>query len=125
MTDIQIAWLAGLLEGEGCFRFDKRNSPKIQLQMTDEDVVKRVARMLSVNARAEPWRGSRYGSKTMWRVDVFGDKAIEIMHLILPFMGERRFSKIESVINARRKRRSYWMVAIGKRKTTAVQAVSV
>ena len=34
----EIEWLAGLLEGEGCFSFDRR--PVIQVQMTDEDVVR-------------------------------------------------------------------------------------
>jgi hypothetical protein len=109
MTTTQIAWLAGLLEGEGCFRFGGRSSPVIQLQMTDVDVIKRVARSLGVEAKPQPARAGRFGDKVIWRLDIYGDKATEIMRLILPYMGERRTTKIQEVLTGRRKRRAYVM----------------
>jgi len=52
LSEIDIAWLAGLLEGEGSFLLDNRSAkrfkvstsppfPFIKIQMTDEDVIKK------------------------------------------------------------------------------------
>ncbi len=37
MTDLDIAWLAGLLEGEGSFWFN--GSPRVKVAMTDQDIM--------------------------------------------------------------------------------------
>ena len=58
LSEIDIAWLAGLLEGEGSFKVDARSatrykvsssppSPFIKIQMVDEDVIKKVATMVN------------------------------------------------------------------------------
>lgn len=47
MTIAEIAWLGGLLEGEGCFISGSTSAcPRIILQMSDKDVVDRVAAYL-------------------------------------------------------------------------------
>ena len=57
VNEINIAWLAGLLEGEGSFQLDNRSakryqkstvllSPILKISMTDKDVIKKVANML-------------------------------------------------------------------------------
>lgn len=104
MTNTQIAWLAGLLEGEGCFQFTKNNSPKFTIRMTDEDVIRRVGRMLSVTVLLEQKYKSHLGIKPTWCVHVYGEPALKIMRLVLPYTGERRSEKIQSVINSRRNR---------------------
>lgn len=50
----QFFWLAGLLEGEGCFsvRQDgQRRSPKVLINMTDKDVIERVAALVGSGIR--------------------------------------------------------------------------
>ena len=45
MKTKELHWLAGLLEGEGCFTFNTY-SPVIMLAMTDEDEVRRAATLM-------------------------------------------------------------------------------
>lgn len=102
MTPADAAWLAGLLEGEGYFGWEKTpgrfGAPVIALAMTDEDVVRRAAALMKA---VSVWRGKVYRShhKQSWHCKVSCSKAIELMELILPFMGSRRSEKITQCIN--------------------------
>jgi len=94
MKDTEIAWLAGLLEGEGCFYF--RGTSYIKLQMTDEDVIRRAADLMGrTYRRAEP-RGSQ--KKVVFSFELCAGHAIEFMKLILPYMCSRRTAKINEII---------------------------
>lgn len=106
MTEGEIAWLAGLLEGEGSFVFKKqkrRNGvyvmPVIKVGSTDLDVMQRVAEMwgakhMQFHRRRQPhW-------KDQWIVTRSGQPAVETMRQILPWMGERRAAKIRELIAA-------------------------
>ncbi len=44
---MQWAWIAGILEGEGCFSFTNK-WPVCFIQMTDEDIVKKISDYLDV-----------------------------------------------------------------------------
>ena len=57
LSETDVAWLAGLLEGEGTFLLDNRSatryeestvppSPVLRISMTDQDIIDRVAKML-------------------------------------------------------------------------------
>jgi hypothetical protein len=94
MTEIEIAWLAGILEGEGCFMF--RGTAKISLQMTDEDVVVKVASLMGRPYRARKILENR---KQVFVTESFGKQALEIMGLVKPHMGTRRSAKIDEVIS--------------------------
>ena len=87
LTDI--AWLAGLLEGEGCFHLDKKIYPLIVLQMTDEDVVTRAAFMMKVKINR---------SRNLYSARTFGVHAIMWMMTLYPFLGKRRREKVTSII---------------------------
>ena len=108
MRDIikHVRWLAGLLEGEGCFnyRYD-RDQPRVTLEMTDRDVVQRVARMFGANvSRRRPRRTMGTGTFTVgWTKESFqtaihGDRAIDLMKIVKPFMGTRRRAKISEIL---------------------------
>ena len=58
ISETQIAWLAGLFEGEAYFSLDKRSkkryinstsapAPFIKIAMVDEDIINRVAKLLN------------------------------------------------------------------------------
>ncbi len=94
MTELETAWLAGLLEGEGCFHFNK--TPKITVSMTDEDVIARIAAFF-----ATPYHSRRpkdENCKMVFITEVHSVKAIALMNAILPFMGLRRAAKIREVM---------------------------
>jgi len=92
-------WLVGILEGEGSFGFYK-NSPIIQMQLTDVDVITRAAKILGVNVHA-PWKPRGKDTyKPVWSLRVHGVRAVEWMRTILALMGKRRQEKIIEVIMA-------------------------
>jgi hypothetical protein len=94
-----IHWLAGLLEGEGSFVRSPPSSPNtinVSLEMTDEDVVARVAAMWGVayckpHKRKATWKQS-------FRVTVRGGPASRWMHLLRPLMGARRKGQIDAAL---------------------------
>jgi hypothetical protein len=104
MDDLDRAWLAGLLEGEGCFYVGRggkqtRPNPRIQLSMQDPDVVRRAAAIVGSGYTYdyEPKPPSRRRT-FVWRTS--GQSAIDLMRELLPLMGQRRAAKIEAIIAA-------------------------
>ena len=93
-----IAWVAGLLEGEGNFMSDPSGSlARIKLEMTDEDVVRKAASIMGA-----PSVGYRIKSNPKWKPTyVFylcGAKAAGWMMTLYPFLGKRRRQKIRTVL---------------------------
>ena len=89
-----IAWLAGLLEGEGCFTY--QCSPTIRVGMTDKDVVQRIAALFGRHVRG-PYK-YRDNMKPVYYTEVNGAVAVDWMQTILGFMGKRRSVKIREVL---------------------------
>lgn len=96
-----LAWLAGLLEGEGHFTIHGSSHtsrwprPKLTLGMTDEDIVIRAAQLMGTNKysiRSEPRR------RDFFRVTVTGERCAQVMRDILPYMGQRRAQKIMTIL---------------------------
>ena len=104
--EYDIAWLAGILEGEGCFQLHRNSggrSPvaRLQLKMTDLDVVQRAAQiMCSEDKVKEIPRPDSFKEhyKTQYLCVVYGQTAKDVMRAILPYMGERRSEKIREVL---------------------------
>ena len=88
-----LCWLAGLLEGEGCFSC-KSNKVYIILQMSDLDTVQRVADLLEVKLHA-PIKKKNPKHKTGYRIQVNGDVAARWMVVLKPKMGIRRQKAID------------------------------
>lgn len=92
MTDVEIAWFAGIFEGEGCIATTRSKYPWLQVAMSDEDVIRRlhsVSGCGTVRALA-----TRPGYKPMWewragkRTDV-----ARLLCAMAPLLGERRRAK--------------------------------
>jgi len=98
--ECNLAWLAGLLEGEGCFtatRADGHLYPVIKLQMCDYDVVNRAANLLGV-VRLEV-REPRYEHwDRTFVAQLSGQRAAQWMRVLRPFMGQRRSRAIEHAL---------------------------
>lgn len=91
----KIEWLAGLLEGEGHFRWDRR--PVVILQMTDQDVVERAASILGVSVMG-PYAPRSEGNKPMWHCHAYGVDAAGWMMTLYSLMGERRKGQIKKAL---------------------------
>lgn len=112
------AWLAGLLEGEGCFfvytgPHNKRAQLRVQLKMSDRDIVERAVGLMAIggsitehNPNGSPGQilsADTAKNPAAWSVTYgacwIGQKAENLMRRILPYMGDRRTSKIEECLS--------------------------
>jgi hypothetical protein len=104
--DVWLGWLAGLLEGEGCFqvktkeagehgRVTTRRYPSISLKMTDEDTVELAASLMGGNAVR--WLPMAEPRKDQYITLLMGSRAESVMRNIFPFMGERRKTRIREI----------------------------
>ena len=108
MTDIDAAWLAGLLEGEGYFQITKPkpNHPTqvlIRLAMTDKDVVEKASKLLNVpiNCKAQTTE-----KKTIYSISLSRKDDVEkVLLQILPHMGSRRSERITECLETITERR--------------------
>jgi hypothetical protein len=95
-------WLAGLLEGEGCFRAVKASGwtyAWIGLKMTDYDVVQRAAKLMDIeHITIDSKREFSLGSKPIYVVQQTGYASAELMRQLLSLMGERRSAKIREIL---------------------------
>ena len=84
-----VDWLAGLLEGEGCFDLHRGKYPRIRVVMNDHDVVERAALLLQGNTVHR-----KDGSLEAY---VRGKKAEAVGHTLFPKMSVRRQNKLAEV----------------------------
>lgn len=100
LTAVDIAWLAGLFEGEGSFGLEKGRNPRIQLASTDRDVVEKAACKLGLSVLG-PYDNSKRltpNTKPLWVISSGGATAAGLMMSIYPFMGLRRRERIKQVL---------------------------
>lgn len=96
------AWLAGLLDGEGCFDAPRGN-PRIRVKMGDLDVVMRAADLMNTSVYTEvDHRRTVLGEprSAMHVAQVTGEPALAVMRAVLPWMGARRSMKITEITAA-------------------------
>jgi hypothetical protein len=99
MKDTEIAWLAGLIEGEGCFTGDAEH-PKIFVQMTDLDVIERLRVVTGVGFYSRcSTRAAHHKPSWKWAVQS-RERARELMALLFPHMGVRRRARIKELLHA-------------------------
>lgn len=97
-----MAWLAGLLEGEGSFvQRGPRKELVIQMQMTDRDVVAKAHFLAGMGKFYAYPRAAddKRGWKDVYLWNVANQRhAYALMVAILPFMGARRTERIRGII---------------------------
>ena len=106
MIDIKdVAWLAGWLEGEGCFSIYKKGNYsqfRIEFCSTDLDTMKKVCNILrtkeTIYLRTQTYTENLSKRKQEYYVHVRGSLAIEWMMTIYSLMGQRRKDKIKEIL---------------------------
>lgn len=94
-------WIAGLLEGEGCFGCRNTGTKKnifVTCHMTDLDVLKTLQKKIGHGYVNGPYKNGKLEYKLRYMYKVSGALAKELMELLLPLMGNRRSAKIKSLI---------------------------
>ena len=98
-----IRWLAGWLEGEGCFqmrRFGNRTPiPIIAANSTDEDVVKRASKILGGKGKTYFVKVTHKMHKPAWTKVVSSTLAVSWMMTLYSLMGKRRQAKIKEILD--------------------------
>ncbi len=100
-TATEIAWTAGLYEGEGSITV-RNGGVRLSIQMTDEDVIRRLHDIWSGNIGG-PYQG-RPNAKPIWQwgVNNWFD-AEHVANLILPLLHSRRRSQIHEALEVERR----------------------
>jgi hypothetical protein len=96
ITVKDIAWLGGLLEGEGCFGSYKRLAT-LKLNMTDLDTVMKAAAIMGIEFVGKyPVKNPRW--KPACHANLFGNPAAAWMMTLYDFLGTRRQAKIREIL---------------------------
>ena len=109
----KLAWLAGLLEGEGSFLSSikpgtdgvRRWNTHIALIMTDKDVVQKVATLFSSSVRG-PYKYTKE-RKPFYSTSISGRKAIGWMLTLFTFLGKRRQAKVAKIVKEFRRSKNH------------------
>ncbi len=105
MRAFDLGWVAGILEGEGCFytKVVKNGesfslATRIIVSMTDKDVLIRFQHLCG------GWIGGPYlprkSVRQVWSWNLWGANAVALMKKVRPYMGERRSRKIDEAVAA-------------------------
>lgn len=95
MNDADLMWFVGLCEGEASFDAQRGKYPRIRIGMTDRDVVGRAATLMGCRVRLS-LKPAPFAA--MWHAEIQGERAADLMRLILPHMGARRSARIAEVL---------------------------
>ena len=113
-TEVELAWMSGIWEGEGCWQYKKardrcnhRNDkiytakPEMlmSIQMTDKDIVDRVAKIMDnrTTTFTHTPKKKALGWKPLYTFSVRGKAAVLWTNLMKPYLGKRRMEKIEMI----------------------------
>jgi hypothetical protein len=114
-TDINIAWVAGIIEGEGCIfsrrRFRKSGTPfyegQLTVAMTDYDIILRLSEILRIGNIRGPIQGIK-NKKPYWVWSVSRNEDLKlILKTLMPWFGIRRKAKAELMLELLKHSRSY------------------
>ena len=100
-----IKYLAGLLEGEGYFGI--ASTPRIQLKMTDEDIVSKARSLMSPESKIYIHSHANIKHSTNYTLTINGQLSIEWMMTLYSLMGRRRKEQIREVIHKWKLRPGY------------------
>lgn len=94
---LELGWIAGLLEGEGCFQHRRNGDLLIQVVMTDGDIIGRLKTLLGFGTlRQSRLPSGKIGFR--WTSTHQANTA-GLMMTLLPLMGARRGDKIRECLN--------------------------
>jgi hypothetical protein len=105
LNDLELGWVAGLIEGEGSFTVKKSKrkngyscQPQLRVSMTDEDVVRKLASLIPVGNVCKAGRRTK-GGKEVWIWSLSKSQAlIDLMIVLRSLLGRRRRERIDFLL---------------------------
>ena len=98
LSEFDRGWIIGILEGEGAFCNTKKTSPRVEVEMTDEDTLVRLRALLSEYNDKHLRTRQRGKNKRTYRYNIHGKRAVLLMVDVYPFMSKRRQQRIQEII---------------------------
>lgn len=107
MDPVEAAWFAGLFEGEGCITRTTRHNRwgddlyyyTLKVNMTDEDVVRKISRVTGYSSLYGPHQPRGSGTKPYWVWECQNRaEMIRILTAIRPHLGQRRGERADEVL---------------------------
>jgi hypothetical protein len=93
-----IAWAAGLFEGEGCFSLHDGRRCRAQLAMTDRDIVERFHAVMGFGTiRDKASTNPRHRHQWMWAANSRAEFERTVT-LFRPWLGERRLARAQEIL---------------------------
>lgn len=114
-TLVDLAWAAGIFEGEGCIS-KQGKSPRCSVSMSDEDVVRRLQSTLGIGSIHKTPRShikSTYKDLWTWTAGGF-PSTLYVVGLLWRWLGERRRNKAEEILK--------WAMALPARRRSTCGA---
>lgn len=103
ITPVQIAWVAGIYEGEGTLILTPGGQWQLSIKMADEDIIRRlhlhtgIGHVNALGAEQAHW-------KPQWRWTVTRKQDLAgLLWMIRPYLGQRRGQRADEFLN--------WIVA--------------
>jgi hypothetical protein len=93
------SWFVGLAEGEASFLRpspSKPREPKLDIEMTDEPVIRKVAALLGVAYRKRDRH--RENVRMTYHVRLAGKRAVSLMWRMKPHLSERRQAQVDRAV---------------------------
>ena len=96
VTDAEIAWIAGILEGEGCWtRHNGRTDWSVSVRMTDQDIIERLQAITGIGRLTFDGTPSKRARKPAWVWGVYARPHREWLTVkVWPWLGVRRRTRI-------------------------------
>lgn len=98
ITDAQVAWVAGILEGEGCWTTSKSVGWFVAVRMTDHDIILRLQEYTGIGRVNFDKSPGKLARKPAWSWGVYPRAHKEWLTLkVWPWLGERRQARIKEL----------------------------
>jgi hypothetical protein len=107
LDPLQVAWAAGLIEGEGCIQASVRSQTasqgrylhhRVRVVMADRDVVERLVAVFGIGKASPYFPKTGLGTKPLFRWDASRRAdVIMVCDAIYPWMGDRRRAAIDNL----------------------------
>jgi hypothetical protein len=105
LSELELGWVVGLLEGEGCFTIKKGKrkngfscTPAVRVVSTDGDVIDRLHELVPAGSVCKPTRKTK-GGKQIYSWSLQNTEAVlDLLVVVFPMMGERRQNRIREVL---------------------------
>lgn len=97
---IDIAWMAGIIEGEGCIRTRRGLNPSVVVEMTDKDIIDRL-HFINNGGSVSERKKKQDHHKQSWSWSLCSRQEVaRLLLAIYPLMGQRKQHQISECTDA-------------------------